>query len=242
MTPPIALITGASSGIGAAIARKLAQQSYRVIAVARRQARLQALAAEFPDGVITPEVADLRQEADILALFQRVKALGGVEVLVNNAGLGHRASLLSGSTDGWREMLDINVLALTICTREAVQQMRANGDQGHVINIGSMAGHRVLPGSTFYAATKFAVRALTEGLRQELREAGSAIRVSAVSPGLVETEFAAKLDDPEKAKETYGRFPVLQPDDIAEAVWYLLSQPDHVQVHDVLVRPTQQVK
>ena len=241
MTLPTALITGASSGIGAAIARKLAQNGYRVIAVARRHERLQALAAEFPDGAIVPEVTDLRQEAEILSLFQRTQEKGGVDVLVNNAGLGHRAPLMSGSSEGWREMLDINVLALTICTREALQQMR-RGDQGHIINIGSMAGHRVLPGSTFYAATKFAVRALAEGLRQELRQAGSNIRVSAVSPGLVETEFAAKLDNPEQAKETYGRFPVLQPEDIAGAVWYLLSQPDHVQVHDVLVRPTQQSK
>ncbi|MGF1514573.1 MAG: SDR family NAD(P)-dependent oxidoreductase [Elainellaceae cyanobacterium] len=238
---PTALVTGASSGIGAAIARRLAQEGYRVVAVARRLERLQALAADFPDGIIIPETVDLRQEAEISALFNRTQEkCGGVDLLVNNAGLGHRAPLLSGDTERWREMLEVNVLALTICTREAVQQMRDKGDRGHVINISSMAGHRVLPGSTFYAATKFAVRALTEGLRQELRRAESDIRVSSVSPGLVETEFAAQMDDEEKAKETYGRFPVLQPEDIANAVWYPVSQPDYVQVHDVLVRPNQQ--
>jgi len=237
---PIALITGASSGIGAAIARKLAQEGYCIIAVARRIERLQAMAAEFPDGVIVPEGVDLRREADIVALFERVSASGkSVDVLVNNAGLGRRAPLLSGDAESWREMLDVNVLALTICTREAVKQMQAN-NSGHVINISSMAGHRVLPSSTFYAATKFAVRALTEGLRQELRSADSPIRVSAVSPGLVETEFVAQMDSEAQAKETYGRFPVLQPEDIANAVWYLLSQPEYVQIHDLLVRPTQQ--
>ncbi|MGF1536857.1 MAG: SDR family NAD(P)-dependent oxidoreductase [Elainellaceae cyanobacterium] len=239
-SPPTVLITGASSGIGEAIARRLAQEGYRVVAAARRLERLKALAADFPAGTIIPEIVDLRQEAEILALFNRIRDSGNrVDVLVNNAGLGHRAPLLSGDTEGWREMLEVNVLALTICTREAVKQMQA-GDRGHVINISSMAGHRVLPGSTFYAATKFAVRALTEGLRQELRKANSNIRVSAVSPGLVETEFAVQMDGEEKAQETYGRFPVLQPEDIANAVWYLVSQPDYVQVHDVMVRPTQQ--
>ncbi|MGB3612761.1 MAG: SDR family NAD(P)-dependent oxidoreductase [Elainellaceae cyanobacterium] len=238
---PTALVTGASSGIGDAIARRLAGEGYRIIAVARRLERLKALAADFPDGVIVPEAVDLRQDDEILALFERVQASGtGLDVLVNNAGLGRRAPLLSGDTEGWREMLDINVLALTICTREAATLMQANGDRGHIINISSMAGHRVLPGSTFYAATKFAVRALTEGLRQELRQAERNIRVSSISPGFVETEFAAQMDGEEKAKEIYGRFPVLQPEDIANAVWYLISQPEHVQIHDVLVRPTQQ--
>ncbi len=237
---PTALVTGASSGIGEAIARQLAREGYRVVAAARRLERLEALAADFPEKIV-PKTVDLRQEDEILSLFEQVEAQwGGVNLLVNNAGLGHRAPLLSGDTESWREMLEVNVLALTICTREAVKQMQANGDRGHIVNISSMAGHRVLAGSAFYGATKFAVRALTEGLRQELRKAGSAIRVSSVSPGLVETEFAAQMDSAEKAAETYGRFPVLQPEDITNAVWYMISQPDHVQVHDVLVRPTQQ--
>ena len=119
--------------------------------------------------------------------------------------------------------------------------MQARGVAGHVIHVSSMAAHRVPRGSGVYSATKYAVRSLTEGLRQELRAAKSPIRVTAVSPGYVETEFAAAYHKSEEtAAKTYSRFPVLQSEDIAEAVVYVLSQPAHVQVHDVLMRPTQQ--
>jgi NADP-dependent 3-hydroxy acid dehydrogenase YdfG len=189
-----------------------------------------------------PLRVDLRDEDQIIGMFEQTRTrLGGVDVLVNNAGLGHLAPLLNGQTEHWREMLEVNVLALCICTREAIAQMRARGDAGHVIHISSMAAHRVPPGSGVYSATKFAVRSLTEGLRQELRAAGSAIRVTAISPGFVETGFAAHYHHDEQATaRTYGRYPVIQSAEIADAVVYALSQADHVQIHDVLLRPTQQ--
>jgi NADP-dependent 3-hydroxy acid dehydrogenase YdfG len=119
--------------------------------------------------------------------------------------------------------------------------MRRRGDDGYVVHVSSMAAYRIPPGGGAYAATKFAVRALTEGLRQELRQAGSGIRVTAISPGFVETEFAGIFHgDEERGRQTYGRFPVLQADDIAKAVHFVLSQPPHVQFHDLLLRPTQQ--
>ncbi|MEB3360375.1 MAG: SDR family NAD(P)-dependent oxidoreductase [Synechococcales bacterium] len=243
-SPRVALVTGASSGIGEAIARRLAQEKYRLALCARRQSRLAPLAAELDQSgtEVMAIPTDLRQEAEILDCFGKIRdRWGGVDVLINNAGLGRQAPLMSGDTEAWREMLEVNVLALCVCTREAVTDMRARGDRGHIVHIGSMSGHRVPGGSGVYSATKFAVRALTEGLRQELRAAASQIRVSCVSPGYVETEFAEKYhQSAEKAQETYSRFPVLQPPDIAEAVWYLLSQPDHVQVHDILLRPTHQ--
>ena len=128
-----------------------------------------------------------------------------------------------------------------MCTREAVADMRRRGDDGHVVHVSSMAAHRVPPGSGMYSASKYAVRALTEALRQELRAAGSQIRVGAVSPGFVETEFAARYSkSDEAAQETYGQFKVLEPGDVAEAVKYLLSTPPHVQVHDILMRPRDQ--
>lgn len=162
-------------------------------------------------------------------------------MLVNNAGLGHKEPLMSGDTESWREMLEVNILALCICTREAAQDMQAKGGQGHIVHINSMAGHRVPGAGGVYSATKFAVRSLTEGLRRELRQANSQVRVSAISPGFVETEFAEKYaKSADHAKQTYSQFPVLQPEDIAEAVSYALKQPPHVQVHDILVRPTQQ--
>jgi 17beta-estradiol 17-dehydrogenase / 3beta-hydroxysteroid 3-dehydrogenase len=240
----VALVTGASSGIGAAIARRLAAAGSRVAVCARRRDRLQALAdslrAQGADVLAQP--ADLRQEADILAIFGAIRQQwGGVDLLINNAGLGKKAPLMTGDTDAWREMLEVNVLALCICTREAIQDMQARGDRGHIVHISSLSGHRVPSISGLYSGTKFAVRSLTEGLRQELRSAGSMIRVSSISPGYVQTEFAENYhQSAEKAAETYSRFPVLQPTDIAEAVYYVLSQPDYVQVHDILLRPTQQ--
>ncbi len=241
---PVAMVTGASSGIGRAIATKLAQSGYQLALGARRMDRLQELQnkLERMGGDVLIHGVDLRQENQILAFFEAVRQRwGGVDVLINNAGLGHKQSLLDGETSAWRDMLEVNVLALCICTREATQDMRKRGGKGHIIHISSMSGHRVPTGSGVYAATKFAVRSLTEGLRLELRQAGLNIRVSALSPGYVETEFAAHYhQSQEKADALYGQYPVLQPEDIANTVAYILHQPDHVQIHDVLLRPTQQ--
>lgn len=239
----VALVTGASSGIGREVVLALLEQGMRVAACARRRERLEQLAAEADAGdrlLIVP--TDLRDEAQILSLFDQVRQRwGGVQVLVNNAGLGHLAPLTSGKTEDWREMLEVNVLALCVCTREAVQDMERAGGEGHVIHISSMAAHRVPQGSGVYSATKFAVRSLTEGLRQELRARDSQVRVTAISPGFVETGFAAVYHASEEcARETYGRFKVLEAGDMARAVLYVLGQPPHVQVHDLLVRPTAQ--
>lgn len=239
-----ALVTGASRGIGEAVARRLAGAGLRVALCARSRERLEALAADLTaagaDAI--PLAVDLRDEAAILAAFGEVRERwGGVDVLINNAGLGHVAPLAGGATELWREMLEVNVLALCICTREALADMRARGDIGHVVHVSSMAGHRVPPGSGVYSATKYAVRSLTEALRRELREQGSAIRVASISPGLVETGFhAAMFGDEELARRRYGEIVVLTADDVADAVEYVLAAPPHVQVHDVLVRPTEQ--
>jgi NADP-dependent 3-hydroxy acid dehydrogenase YdfG len=238
----VALVTGASSGIGRAVAVELAQAGLKVVACARRRDRLEALAAEHPAGRIRAEAVDLRDAAAIEAMFARTReAWGGVDVLVNNAGLGHHAPLSSGDTEAWREMLEVNVLALCVCTREAVGDMERRGVDGHVFHVSSMSAHRVPGGSGVYSATKYAVRSLTEGLRLELRERQSPIRVTAISPGFVETEFAAHYHRSEaKAKETYSRYKVLESGDVAEALLYALAAPAHVQVHDVLLRPTDQ--
>jgi 17beta-estradiol 17-dehydrogenase / 3beta-hydroxysteroid 3-dehydrogenase len=240
-TGRVALVTGASEGIGRAVASMLARSGMRVAICARSVERLESLARELPDASLFVHRADLRDEAQILGLFSEIRrSLGGVDLLVNNAGLGYDSSLLSGKTEHWREMLDVNVLALAIATREALADMRRT-DQGHIVHMSSMAGHRVPAGSGVYAATKFAVRALTEALRQELRALGSRIRVSSVSPGTVETEFAARASGSEEAaRECYSRFEPLRPEDVAEAVRYLISAPPHAEVHDILMRPTAQ--
>jgi len=236
----VALITGASSGIGEAVARKLSAAGMKVVLAARRGERIETLAAELP-GEALAVPTDLRDLASVDTLFAKARGFGGVRVMVNNAGLGKDAPLMSGDAERWREMLEVNVLGLCVCTREAVKDMRASGDRGHVFHVSSMAAHRVPEGSGVYSATKFAVRSLTEGLRKELRAAGSGIRVTSISPGFVETEFAFVYhDDPARAEKTYQRFKVLEADDVADALVYALAAPDHVQVHDLLMRPTEQ--
>ena len=239
------VITGASSGIGAATARAVAAAGAGVVLAARRADRLDALVAELErSGAVALAVpTDMRVEGDLLRLFERTRErFGGVDVLVNNAGLGRAAPLSSGATEHWREMLEVNVLGLCIATREALQDMERRGVAGHVIHVSSMAGHRVPgPDSGVYAATKFAVRALTEGLRKELRARRSPVRVSCVSPGYVDTEFADVFAGaPGAAAALAGRLRVLAPEDVAAAVLWIIGRPSHVEVHDVLLRPTAQ--
>lgn len=243
----IALITGASSGIGSGVALALAEMGMKLAISARRVHRLEELAPQLKaagaeDVLILP--MDMRQEQDIIDGFARIESHwgSGVHVLINNAGLGAAEPLMSGDTDAWRNMLEVNVLAVAVATREAIGQMQAHGGPGHVIHISSMSGYRVTQGSGMYSASKHAVRAMTEGLRGELRAAKSTIRVSAVSPGFVETEFAQKYHGNEEAAEsTYGNYPVLQIDDLGRTVRFLLESPAHMEVHDILLRPRDQV-
>ena len=248
----VALVTGASSGIGHAIALQLATElGMRVALCARREDRLRALAEAIrerrPEAACSIHPCDLRDASAIDGMFADLRArYGGVDLLINNAGLGREAPLMSGSTEDWREMLELNVLALCICTREALTDMRRReaeeGFAGHVIHVSSMAGHRVPASGGVYPATKHAVRALIEGLRAELRACKSQIRVGAISPGYVETEFAKVYThgDEARARETYSRFVVLQSEDVARTVLHMVEAPPHVQIHDVLVRSTDQ--
>ncbi|XP_028430381.1 dehydrogenase/reductase SDR family member 11 isoform X1 [Perca flavescens] len=272
----VALVTGASVGIGAAIAKELVRYGMKVVGCARDVEKIQKLADECQStghsGVLVPFKCDLNNEEEILSMFAAIKAQHkGVDVCINNAGLAHPESLLNGNTSGWKNMLDINVLALCICTREAYQSMKERSvDDGHIININRvtfrmcalqfslvyprraatmlaprMSGHRVVPSTDvhFYSSTKYAVTALTEGLRQELREAKTHIRATCISPGVVETEFAPRLyrDNADKAAASYSKFKPLEAIDVANSVTYVLSAPPHVQIGDVQMRPVEQV-
>jgi NADP-dependent 3-hydroxy acid dehydrogenase YdfG len=237
-----AIVTGASSGIGVATARALAGAGAAVTLAARRVDRLEALAAEV-GGKVGVQPTDMRREEDILKLFAVARErFGGVDILINNAGLGRSAPLSSAPTEVWREMLEVNVLGLCIATREAIQDMERRKSAGHVVHVASMAAHRVpSPESGVYSATKFAVRALTEALRQELRARESPIRVAEVSPGHVFTEFADVFRGrPGAAAEIDRRFKILEPNDVADAILFVVTRPPHVEVHDVLMRPTGQ--
>uniref|UniRef100_A0A8C6K915 Dehydrogenase/reductase SDR family member 11 n=2 Tax=Nothobranchius TaxID=28779 RepID=A0A8C6K915_NOTFU len=246
-----ALVTGASAGIGAVIAKELVRHGMKVVGCARNVEKIQQLAEECKKadcaGSLIPMKCDLTNPEEIQSMFSAIKQqLKGVDVCINNAGLANAEPLLTGKTSGWKNMLDVNVLALSICAREAYQSMKERSvDDGHIINLNSMCGHRILPNADihFYTATKYAVTALTEGLRQELREAKTHIRATCISPGLVETEFAPRLysQDPVKAANIYSHYKALEAIDIANAVVYVLSAPPHVQIGDIQMRSSEQV-
>uniref|UniRef100_A0A1Y1MA80 Farnesol dehydrogenase-like n=1 Tax=Photinus pyralis TaxID=7054 RepID=A0A1Y1MA80_PHOPY len=228
----VAVVTGASSGIGAATVSKLVDSGLRVVGLARRKERLTALqkTLEGRAGTFFPIVADVSKEQDVLDAFNWVtQNVDVIHVLVNCAGVMPTSSLLDGETSQWKEILDTNLLGMCITTREAIKIMRENKIDGHVVHIKSVGGQRVpcLPDLSVYPASKFGVTALTETLRQELNAIGSKIKISSVSPGVVNTELVpeGKLLNIIKAQSA------LQPEDIAEAVAYILGTPPHVQVN-----------
>ena len=238
------LVTGASAGIGAACARAFAAAGARLVLAARRRERLDELAAGLR-GAHGTDVhlldLDVRDRAAVAA------AIGGlppewaaVDVLVNNAGLGRGLSkLYEGDPAEWDEMVDTNVKGLLYVTRAVVPGMVERG-RGHVVNIGSVAGHEVYPGGAVYCATKHAVGAITRGLRMDLL--GSGVRVSTVDPGMVETEFSVVRfrGDRERAKGVYRDMTPLTADDIADAVVWATTRPPHVNVDEIIVKPTDQ--
>ncbi|GFY52574.1 hypothetical protein TNIN_268431 [Trichonephila inaurata madagascariensis] len=195
----VALVTGASVGIGAQLCRVLVRHGMTVVGCARSVDKIEAIANEeavkTSPGKLVAIKCDLTNESEILSVFDEIRqTFGRLDVLINNAGLGHDAPLLTGNTSEWRNMLDVNVMALCICSREAVHLMKEkNIDDGQIIHISSIGGHRMptanFLGANFYCGTKFMVKALTEGLRKELKALNSRIRIASVSPGLVETRF-----------------------------------------------------
>ena len=236
----IAFVTGASAGIGEAIARKLADVGYNLILAARRRERLEKLSAELTvkTHLISLDVRDRKAvEAAVTNLPGDWKA---IDLLVNNAGLSRGLDTLQeGNPDGWDEMIDTNVKGLLYVTRAVVPGMVERG-KGHVINIGSIAGHEVYPRGNVYCATKHAVDAITKGMRIDLVD--SPVRVSTVDPGLVETEFSEVrfYGDSDRAKTVYQGYQPLRGEDIAEAVAWIAAQPQHVTIAQMTVLPTAQ--
>ncbi len=238
------MITGASSGIGEACARAFAVEGARLLLAARRVDRLKSLADSLGDGLDTEAHVielDVRDAAAVDAAFAALPAeWAAVDVLVNNAGLGlGLGKLHEGIVEHWDRMIDTNVKGLLHVTRAFVPGMVERG-RGHVINIGSIAGHELYPGGNVYCATKFAVDAITKGLRMDLVD--TPIRVSTVDPGLVETEFSVVRfeGDVERAKRVYEGIEVLTGNDVADAVVYCASRPPHVQINEIIITPTNQ--
>jgi 3-hydroxy acid dehydrogenase/malonic semialdehyde reductase len=234
------LITGASSGIGRSCARAFAEAGARLLLCARRAQRLQELAAELKSECAT-FVLDVRdREATEAAIAGLPPPWQAIDVLVNNAGLAAGlAPLREGDVDDWDRMIDTNVRGLLNVTRPVTRGMVERGS-GHVINIGSIAGHEAYPGGTVYCATKAAVATITAGLRMDLL--GTGVRVSTVDPGLVETEFSIVRfhGDHDRAATVYEGLTPLTPDDIAETIIWITDRPAHVQIAEVVILPTAQ--
>ena len=238
------LITGASAGIGRACARSFAASGAHLLLSARRFSRLEALrrelAAEFEVDVAI-ERLDVRDRAGVESYVSRLVVENRLpDVLVNNAGLSR--DLLpfhEGKVEGWEEMIDTNVKGLLYMSRAILPHM-VSRDSGHVIHIGSTAGDTVYPGGNVYNATKFAVRALNEGMNLDL--VGTGVRVSSVDPGLVDTEFSEVRfrGDRERAESVYRGYTPLSAEDVAEVVHFVANAPEHVNVHRTVVYPTDQ--
>jgi serine 3-dehydrogenase len=242
--PSTVLITGASAGIGEATARAFAGAGARLILAARRRDRVAELARELGDRHGT-ECHTLQLDVrDAGVVTRMLEDLPGewaqIDVLVNNAGLSRGLDKLhEGSIADWDEMVDTNVKGLLYVTRAVVPGMVARG-RGHVINLGSIAGHEVYPGGAVYCATKHAVDAITRGLRIDLL--GTPVRVTSIAPGLVETEFSVVRfhGDRERASKVYEGVQPLTAEDVADAILYAATRPPHVNVDEVLVMATAQ--
>lgn len=241
---PLTLVTGASAGIGAASATRFAIEGHDLALWARRLDRLDELAGqltlEHGTNVHTAAV-DVRDRHAVTAAAEKVLDQVGVpDILVNNAGLAAGLDFVhEGDPDDWDRMIDTNLKGFLYVTRAILPHMVARRS-GHVINIGSTAGHQVYPRGNVYNATKFGVKALTKAMNVDV--AGSGVRVSSVDPGFVETEFSVVRfhGDSDRAEAVYEGFEPLAAADVADAVWYVASRPPHVNVFDLVVTPTAQ--
>uniref|UniRef100_UPI00041BA078 SDR family oxidoreductase n=2 Tax=Chitinimonas koreensis TaxID=356302 RepID=UPI00041BA078 len=232
----VILITGASSGIGEATARRLAGLGHRILIGARRTERLQALAEELraAGGQVDHRALDVADAADFQAFADHAaERFGPVDVLVNNAGVMPLSPLSAGKLDEWNRMIDVNLRGVLHGIAAVLPGMEARG-RGHVVNVASIGAHVVVPTGAVYCATKYAVWAIGEGLRQESR----VVRATTVSPGVVETELADHISDPAaRAAMTEFRRIALNADAIARAIAYAIEQPDDVDVNEIIVRP-----
>jgi NADP-dependent 3-hydroxy acid dehydrogenase YdfG len=233
----VVVITGASSGIGEGVARLLAERGAHVVVGARRTDRLAVLADEIAKsgGSARFHAVDVTDRASVEAFVAvAVAEFGKIDVLVNNAGVMPLSPLNALKVDEWDRMIDVNIRGVLHGVAAALPRMEAQG-YGHIINIASIGAHYVVPTGAVYCATKFAVRAISDGLRQETDK----LRVTVVSPGVVESELADTISD-EASREGMKEFRriAIQPDAIARAIVYAVEQPPEVDVSELIVRPT----
>lgn len=238
----IALITGATSGIGKSTALEFAENGYDLIITGRRQERLTELKAELSQKYnvkVCDLCFDVRLEEQVnKAINSLPNDFKTIDVLVNNAGLAAGlSSIQQGKLEHWEQMIDTNIKGLLYVTKHVAALMIPN-KKGHIINLGSIAGKEVYANGNVYCATKHAVDALNKGMRIDLLPHG--IKVSSINPGMVETEFSiVRFDgDEERAKKVYENIVPLKPEDIAETIYWMASRPAHVNINDLIIMPT----
>ncbi|RRJ63495.1 SDR family oxidoreductase [Paenibacillus oralis] len=245
MNAKTAIITGASSGMGAATAKLLAQHGIKVMMAARREERLKQLQAEIRDagGEAGYRVTDVTSRADVEALAdETITTFGQIDIMINNAGIMPLSFFRNLKVDEWERMIDVNIKGVLYGMAAVYKHMEAR-NEGHIINFSSIAGHLTFPSSSVYSATKHAVRVLTEGMRTELA-AHQNIRTTLISPGAVETELYGTITDDSiyPALEQLGskEWQQLDPNDIAKTVLFAIQQPANVTINELIVRPTSQ--
>lgn len=237
----VVIITGASSGLGEATARLLAAQGARLALGARRSARIEALAEELRSSgsqaiAVTTDVTNAAQVQALVDMA--VQTFGRIDVMLNNAGVMPHSPLERRKIADWDRMIDVNLKGVLYGIAAALPAMQAQ-KSGHIINVSSVAGHKVRPGSAVYAATKTAVRVISEGLRQEVKPYN--IRTTVISPGAVATELADSITEPDIAEAVRKIYDIaLPPEAFARMVAFAISQPEDVDVNEILFRPTRQ--
>ncbi|MBN2689454.1 MAG: SDR family NAD(P)-dependent oxidoreductase [Gammaproteobacteria bacterium] len=241
----VVLITGASSGIGRATAKLFARHHAKVIACARREDKLITLAEEIKrenQHNIEYFVLDVRKRESVqTALDDLLRKEQHIDILVNNAGLSQGLDAIqNGDIDDWERMIDTNIKGLLYVTRAIIPSM-VTREQGHIINIGSISGHEVYPNGGVYCSTKFAVNALTKGLRYDL--SGTGVKVSTIDPGMLDTEFSIVRfhGDERRANEVYKGMTPLKAEDVADAILYCATRPKHVNIDEMILTPLDQV-
>jgi NADP-dependent 3-hydroxy acid dehydrogenase YdfG len=237
----VVVIMGASSGIGEATTKKLAEEGAKLVIAARREDRLKALIKSLPNAEISYAVADVTKKDEVQAVIDLAfEKYGRVDVLFNNAGVMPTAPLSEKRYDEWKQMLDINIMGV-LNGIAAVLPIMKKQQSGQIVTTDSVAGHVVFQGGAVYCGTKFAVRAIMEGLRQEERE--NNIRSTLISPGTVDTELHTTINDPQRRDwvENLQRTIGLKSSDVADAVAYAISTPETVAVSEIIIRPAKQV-
>ena len=236
----VVIVTGASSGLGEATARRLAKNGAKLMLAARREERLKELVADITQdgGTAKYQTVDVTDRSQVEALAQATKqAFDRIDVLVNNAGLMPLSPLAANKVDEWEQMVDVNIKGVLYGVSAVMPVMLEQGS-GHIINLSSVAGHKVFAGGTVYCATKFAVKAISEGIRME---SDGKIRSTNISPGAVATELTNTISHKETAEMAEQLYDMaIGADAIARAITYAIEQPGEVDVNEMIIRPTKQ--